>query len=293
MASHVLREKMFHDIEITRAEEKNGKGQDQPFSGETPSGKVYFGVWDGHGTNNVINKLREYIKNGQLSEFMDWPDPINIIANDLLDKKICGPYESSGATMNCGILENDVLTFMNCGDSRMFVFKNKILVFTSEDHSWDNAKEKERLGPEVYFTPNQGLKVLAEDELLGIYSEYMIQKNGNHLAVTQALGHNNCSPPHPDVFHLKVEPTDEIVAVSLSDGVTDMLICDEEGNIIPSDIQMIYEMSAEELKNKIQRRWTSPWNMTTANGQKTTNCCYSKRDCDDIGITRFVMTPKV
>jgi len=284
---------MSHEIEVSSAVEKNGKGQDQPFSGETASGKRYFGIWDGHGTNNVIGELRNMMTNGKLADFMDHETPIEDISEDLLNRKIVGKNESSGSTMNCGILENNILTCMNCGDSRMFLFRNGELIFKSEEHFWNNSKEKERLGDSVNYDKSQNIKVISEKEMIAVYSEYIRMKNDNQLASTQAIGHNNNLKPAPDVFRFEIEPTDEIVAVCVSDGVTDMLIYDEKDNIREQDIRMLYEFSAEKLKDTIQERWLQPWDMTTMNGITHKNCRYTKSQCDDIGVTRFVMKPKI
>jgi hypothetical protein len=56
---------------------------------------------------------------------------------------------------------------------------------------------------------------------------------------------------------------------------------------------MIYEYSAEKLKDTIQERWLQPWDMITMDGITHTGCGYSKSQCDDIGVTRFVMKPKL
>jgi serine/threonine protein phosphatase PrpC len=293
MASIIEYLQMSHEIEVSSAVEKNGKGQDQPFSGETASGKQYFGIWDGHGTNNVIGELRAMMKNGKLADFMDHETPIEDISEDLLNRKIVGKNESSGSTMNCGILENNILTCMNCGDSRMFLFRNGELIFKSEEHFWNNSKEKERLGDSVNYDKSQNIKVISEKELVAIYSEYIRMENNNQLASTQAIGHNNNLKPVPDVCKFEIKPTDEIVAVCVSDGVTDMLIYDEEDNIREEDIRMIYEYSAEKLKDTIQERWLQPWNMTSIQGKTHYNCRYTKSQCDDIGVTRFVMKPKL
>jgi serine/threonine protein phosphatase PrpC len=292
MSAQILYNEDTHNILVTTAIEQNGKGQDQPFFGETASGRRYFGIWDGHGSDSVIEVLRNYITNGKLAEFMEESSPICAIADELLKNSVCKSFESSGATMNCGILEGNILKCINCGDSRMFVFRNGELIFQSEEHSALNKKEKERLGDKVTYDESKNIKMVDETKIRLVYAEYVRIKNGNCLALTQALGHNGCAHPSPDVYEIKIEPTDEIVAVSVSDGVTDMLCYDEQDNIVPLDIKMIYELSAEDLKNKIQARWLQTWTIVTMEGEEHHGINYEKSDCDDVGITRFVMRPK-
>jgi hypothetical protein len=89
-----------------------------------------------------------------------------------------------------------------------------------------------------------------------------------------------------------INPNDEVIVVSVTDGVTDMLICDEidQDKIRESDIRMIYELSAEELKNKIQERWGQEWIMRPLN-QKEQKSRFEKHHFDDVGVARMVIRP--
>jgi hypothetical protein len=285
---------MTHQIEITNALEQNTcKGQDQPFSGETATKKKYFGVWDGHGSNSVITKLREYASSGKLDEIMDKESPVQYISDELIREKVCKENESSGATMNFGIIDGNFITFINCGDSQMFVFFNGELKYKSAEHYWKNEKEKNRLkSKNVWYSPAINLKIVSPDELIGVYTEYVHYSNGQNLALTQAVGHNNITGLDPEIFKMEVFPTDEIIAVSVSDGVTDMLITDEEDNIIQNDIKMLRDLSAEQLKNTIQARLLQPWKMEAYQSNNPPQICsYTKEQCDDICVSRLVMKP--
>lgn len=274
-------------------EQNSQKGQDRPFEGTTLSGKRYFGVFDGHGSNSVISELTKYIINGELAECMDESSPIHAVQNKLNNRKVCGKFECSGATMNFGILHGNTLTVMNCGDSRMIVFKNGELIYISDEHGCDNLKEKERLAPYAKFTKSSGIKAISETEIIGIHGEYIQTPNGL-MAVTQALGHDNNLAPAPDIHVIHFDSSDEIVAVSFTDGVSDMLIYEMENmdEIRPEDIRMIYELSAEELKTRILERWLQPWDMTPLNTPTMNGVRFNKNDCDDIGIARMVIRPK-
>jgi serine/threonine protein phosphatase PrpC len=281
-----------HNVELSSAVEQNDKGQDQPFSGITVSGKYYSGVFDGHGKNNVINALREYQATGELSEFMDNESPVEIIQQRLNDDKVCASYISSGSTISFAILDGNLLKIINCGDSRTFVFRNRNLEFITDEHFCGNPREKERLGELGKYKKSGCLKAISETTLIQVPSEYRILDNFYELAVTQALGHNNFAKPAPDVHEIVINSTDEVIVVSVTDGVTDMLICDEldQDKIREEDIRMIYELSAEELKNKIQERWGQEWIMRPLN-QKEQKARYEKHNFDDIGVARMVIRP--
>ena len=279
-----------HTVELSSAVEQNDKGQDQPFSGVTASGKYYSGVFDGHGKNNVINALREYQATGELNEFMDNETPVEAIQQRLKDDEICPSYISSGSTITFAVLDANQLKIINCGDSRTFVFRNGILEFITEEHFCGNPREKERLGGLGKYRESGSLKVISETTLIQVPSEYRILDNCYELAVTQALGHNDFAKPAPDIYEIVIKPNDEVIVVSVTDGVTDMLICDsiDQDKIREEDIRMIYELSAEELKNKIQERWGQEWIMRPLN-QKEQKARYEKDQFDDVGIARMVI----
>jgi len=274
---------------ITSSVEENYKGQDQPFHGKTPSGKIYFGIWDGHGSNSVIDVLRDIMENGKLDEMMDAESPVIEIANYLVEHQVCKSYESSGATMNFGVLSDNVLTFTNCGDSRTFVFRNGDCIFISEDHNSKNEKERTRLEGKVKYSPSQGLRMISETELIGTRTEYVQFFSGNLLAISQAIGHNNITGIDPTITTIVVQPDDEIVALCVSDGVIDMLWKDENDVIKDTDIQMLYALSSEDLKSKIMSRWLQKWDMTDINGIQLKGASFSKEECDDVGIIKFVL----
>jgi hypothetical protein len=115
----------------------------------------------------------------------------------------------------------------------------------------------------------------------------------NYIGMTRSLGHSGFLNPTGDLYSLVVEPTDEIVVVSVTDGVTDMLVCDEidQTAIRAQDIRMLYELSAEELKNNIQNRWGQTWTVNHLSGQSSQQQ-WRKRQFDDIGIAKMVIRNK-
>ena len=96
------------------------------------------------------------------------------------------------------------------------------------------------------------------------------------------------------VFEMLVEENVEYVTVSVSDGITDMLIYEKDdlNKITDTEIRMIYELSAEELKDKIQGRWLQDWNVMFMNGHKQCQQ-WSKDTSDDVSVARMVIRPKM
>jgi len=299
MASQMLQIQNSHRVELSTAVEQNGKGQDIPISGTTASGKNYIAVFDGHGTNPVTFALREMQSSGVLNSMMDEDTPVQAIQKKLIDDNVdalCKRGESSGATMTGAILDGNQLKVLNCGDSRTFVFRNGVLEFVTAEHFPGNLTERE-ISP-YRFKPSTNFKAVSETLLEQTRVEYTIidpiTKSTYDLALTRALGHNGLVNPVPEVNTFTIEPSDEVVVVSMSDGCTDMLICAEENadNICAADVRMIYELSAEEFKNKIQERWGQTWNVKLLAG-KTVEQQWNKENFDDVSVARMVIRPAV
>lgn len=287
-------------VELSTAVEKNQKGQDFPILGTTASGKKFIGVFDGHGSDAVIFAIRNMHRDGILDSMMDQENPVQLIQKKLIDDDVCKKNDSfkakmSGSTMTGAILEGNTLKIVNCGDSRTFVFRNGTLEFATVEHFAGNLAERE-ISP-YKFLSAVNFKTVSETELEQTPADYVIvtdsENKSYHLALTRALGHNGLVNPVPDIHTLILDPTDEIVVVSMSDGGTDMLICDEENqdNIREEDIRMIYELSSEDLKNKIQERWGQTWRVKLLSG-KTVEQRWNKWDFDDVGVARMVIHPQ-
>lgn len=288
-----------HHVELSTAVQQNGKGQDIPISGTTASGKNYIAVFDGHGANPVTFALREMQRAGVLNSMMDEDAPVQSIQKKLIDDNVdalCNPRESSGATITGAILDGKMLKVFNCGDSRTFVFRNGVLEFVTAEHFPGNLSER-KISP-YRFKPSTNFKAVSDTLLEQTRSEYTIvdppMKDMYELALTRALGHDGLVNPVPEVNTFVIEPSDEVVVVSMSDGCTDMLICPEENseNICAADVRMIYELPAEEFKNKIQARWGQIWSVKLLSG-KTVEQQWNKDYFDDIGVARMVIRPKL
>jgi len=295
MAAHLLHVENSHLVEMSTAVEQNGRWQDLAISGTTVSGKKYIAVFDGHGTNSVINAINKRNTDGNFATIMDDDCPVALLQQRLTEDNVCSGGESSGSTMSGAVLDGNLLKIFNCGDSRTFVFRNGVLELITEEHSPSNPKERAQSTHD--FIPNTGFRTITDAKLEEIRTEYTVVTqpgySANHIAMTRSLGHSGFLNPTGDLYTVVVEPTDEIMVVSVTDGVTDMLVCDEtdQTTIRAQDICMLYELSAEELKNNIQNRWGQIWTVNHLSGQSSQQQ-WRKRQFDDIGIAKMVIRNK-
>ena len=122
----------------------------------------YFGIFDGHGGKGCSNYLKENLHKN-IKEFSTIGIKIGIDIteerfkiNEAIDEK--GEIKDSSGS--CGIIlmvKNNKCIIANIGDSRLVIFKNNNLEFSTMDHKPDSIIEKARIelsGGKIYKTPD-------------------------------------------------------------------------------------------------------------------------------------------
>ena len=122
----------------------------------------FFGVYDGHGGNGcslyLKNNLHKFIKNFSKEAIKE---AINIteekfLKNEALDEK--GEIkDQSGSCGIMAIIQKNKCIIANVGDSRLVIYKNNSVFFSTEDHKPGSNIEKERItkaGGKIYRTPS-------------------------------------------------------------------------------------------------------------------------------------------
>ena len=122
----------------------------------------YFAIFDGHGGNGCSNYLKKNLHNN-IKEFSEIGLKIAIDLteerfkiNEAVDEK--GEIKDSSGS--CGIIlmiKGKKCIIANIGDSRLVIFKNELIDFTTMDHKPDSIIEKARIelaGGKVYKAAN-------------------------------------------------------------------------------------------------------------------------------------------
>ena len=122
----------------------------------------FFGVYDGHGGNGcslyLKDNLHKFIKNFSeeaIKEAINEAEE-KFIKNEALDEK----GEIKDQSGSCGIIamiQKNKCIIANVGDSRLVIYKNNELFFSTEDHKPGTVVEKERItkaGGKIYQTPS-------------------------------------------------------------------------------------------------------------------------------------------
>ena len=109
----------------------------------------FFAVYDGHGGKGCSNYLKNYLHKN-ISEFSinGLKTAIEITENNFLEKAINNYNNKVDSSGSCGVIlliKKNKCIIANIGDSRLLIFKNKRLFFSTKDHKPNSYLEKKRI----------------------------------------------------------------------------------------------------------------------------------------------------
>jgi hypothetical protein len=240
------------------------------------TGKIHdieYGIcFDGHGSNEFINKIRD-ISQSEWDEIIMTENPWNYFRDNYLSR--FRTRTSSGSTFSMFKIQDNKIDTCTIGDSTLVIFRNGELVYTSTPHKLENnSSERIRLAkPDSNYvgkTNDSFPHIRSSTDVYMKESPYYIFSSGTKLAVTQAIGHNGITQYDPEFHTLSFEPEDEIKLVVGSDGMWDMIVqestpppewpplTETEIQDVENDKQDLLKMNAEELLEKSYQRWSKP-----------------------------------
>ena len=248
-----LRERISFINGATRA---LGKGQDFVVFGKG-DGFDWGVLLDGHGSDYYINLMKSLDWQAIMTSASPWQTLYDIVHS--------GPFVDSkhtGTTLLMLRAYSDRLETLSVGDSGLAIYKNGAMVYQSTEHNSKNESEKERLkSRNVLFEESRKVPFLVSSTSMRMKSpDYMQFENGEIFAPTQALGHSNITGYAPETHTEYFATEDEMRCVLYSDGFGDMFLfeADEEEERL-KDERDILTMTAEELANKAEERWSQMW----------------------------------
>jgi serine/threonine protein phosphatase PrpC len=222
------------------------KGQDLAVHGKYKKG-YYIGAFDGHGTSECIQILRD----------VDY----SIIANDplrIIDYTSSWLY-NSGSTMNfttIQVQDEIIVTNYNVGDSECIIYVNGELVFESVSHTLNRHGERQRIAPMLQrirpVTPAWSPIPLSDRRMTVHRSDISNFDTGESIVPTMALGHNNMTGFEPDIVEIRFKLTDHVRIVSGSDGFWGMIV-----KTLDEDKLKTYTL--EQLVDFAEKRWKQEW----------------------------------
>ena len=239
-------------------------------------------VFDGHGENKVIDFIRS-IPNEKMNQLLMVSKPVESLANYINENLFQSKIESSGSTMCMVKLFSNRIECINCGDSQVAVYKNGSLEYMSQEHNYENEKERERLKYDVTFIPASNIKMIDADTLINVYSEYIEWEFPGlytKLACSQALGHNSITGYDPEYKVIQLTENDKFKVIVGSDGLWEMIMKDDI-----QDVNNLYNMDANAIVEQTTNRWLQMWNMhDVLNNKKNIQGKFTPHQCDDIAV---------
>jgi serine/threonine protein phosphatase PrpC len=246
-----------HFVTITNKEKQLSKQQDYTIKGhyknkETDEEFDWIALFDGHGTNRIIDK----IKNIDLEKFIATDNPPLALQNFLTNENILSKYESSGSTMCVAKIYKEHIQCFTVGDSYLFVYQDGVKIYSNPLHKWHNESEINRLkkiDSGLNLTDSITFEVIAENIMTSLNSKYLNFSNGLQIAPTQTIGHNNITGISPETFYISLIPNSDYRIVMASDGVFDVLMNDED------EILEFSKKSCDEIVELAENRWKQSW----------------------------------
>lgn len=217
---------------------QTGSGQDHAVHGET--GNVQWAVlYDGHGTNKVIDQLRAL----NMDRYICEPNPLESIASSA----IVGDTYLSGATACMMRRNGNQIELFNMGDSGACMYVNGKLVAETTKHSFLNQDEIERTKSLVRcILPTKAPFPVSDVRVEEVPSPTGHFTTGERLVPSRSIGHNHMTGDVAERIVVNVESTDHVRVVMGSDGLLDMLV-------------PLHEGSAMMLAKEAERRWRKQW----------------------------------
>lgn len=230
----------------------------------------YIVLADGHGKNNVIDKIKA----------LKWPKILCNFEKDNIFKHLelnDNNTPKSGSTLSIVKIYSDRIECFWVGDSTIKIFKNNEEFFVSKSHNQDNVEEFERIKKSDFyigFTKAHKHEVIDENNITmiedgGRYFQFERNNIIEKINMTNSLGHNNVTGKFIQNKTILINNDDKYEVIVGSDGLWDMVISKDKIN----------DMNSESLCKMAYGRWTQVWTY------QEQQCKFP--DIDDIAVATF------
>ncbi len=232
-------------------ETQQDKGQDFTVRGKLRNGNIWFAVFDGHGTNTVIDTIRGL----DFNEVMENANPALEIQNII--EKIPDSFRS-GATMSIVIICEDRIRCFWKGDSTIKIYKNDEEHYVSKNHDSQNDDEAKRISEmDIKTVSNWRTEILGPSTITMVQSPYYSlsysQEKGcwDQTNMTNCLGHNSHLGSFIEEKVIHLQPNEKYSVLLASDGFWDI--------VSKQDVHIPRMNDCHELTEFAKQRWKQDW----------------------------------
>ena len=215
----------------------------------------WFVGCDGHGKNGNDNFI-EILKRVDWTNIMRQENSLDVLLQEIKDKKY---NVQTGATYYEAKIFNNRVEICSVGDSKIKVFIDKQLVYSTTPHNLKNEKELERLKEriekeKIIVEKCENIPEMQNSNTIkfvqGEYYYFDIKNTSSKMAMTQSLGHNNITGLEPETTVIYFEESQDVQVIGGSDGLWDVVM---EGEPIDMDVDKLLSLA--------ESRWKGLWNI--------------------------------
>ena len=273
----------------------NGKGQDWCTHFNTNDGQLMV-VCDGHGTDTVIDRIRNF-DFGKFCENIKDLEPDTVInevqkVTDTPDTIQVGKIgRNSGSTITVVVATTNNIKIAWLGDSSALLFKDFELILTTREHSSTQDSEgikyiSEKNNGKDPCISSYSCQVGNTGKMEQIWKPYI--KHANYLqgtvdkcALTRALGHGGHTYGIPEKITIPIDSNSSWKLIIASDGLHDVIGKNQE------DLAIISQMSADELVNIATYRWSKDfkWLFVPHGDEESFYTNFNENDADDVVVS--------
>lgn len=227
-------------------------------------------ILDGHGHNFFMDEFR---KLDLPSHFLN-ENPIESIQNiiDQQQRNNNISYEiaaKSGSTISFVTVKKNLkkgIYRVHCewlGDSPIYIYKNRNLVFQSEIHRASKIGELEQLRKMDVLSGKQEtvnmttFQIVDKNTIEDVLKLYICLRGNYCLECTRSLGHKRLVRLDPQIYDCDFLIKDSIRIVLCTDGVSDIVNLQK----IKEDSDLFANASASEIVKYAENRWNQEWNI--------------------------------
>jgi serine/threonine protein phosphatase PrpC len=279
-----------HAVCIEHAVIPLGKKQDYITSGscideETGESCYWIAAFDGHGTDDVIQTIR----NMDMASYVCSSNPIQKIEQRITSVSNLSKHKTrwmcSGSTVSIVKVFSDKIVCMNSGDSQTAVFIEDDLVYINTPHTMDNMAEVERVKrviPDHYVLQVPKYAISSLTSMKKEETTYIVYSEPERMCmVTQSLGHLQMLPCEPEVKIVEYKQHQNIVVFVGTDGFFDMTLLDDVNEVMD-----MKNNSALDSAKKAEQRWAKQdWRIE---GEEEGGG-FDEKNRDDIGVGKITL----
>jgi serine/threonine protein phosphatase PrpC len=267
-----------------------GKKQDYITSGtcideETGESCYWIAAFDGHGTDDVIQTIR----NMDMASYVCSSNPIQKIEQRIASVSNLSKHKTrwmcSGSTVSIVKVFSDKIVCMNSGDSQTAVFIEDDLVYINTPHTMNNMAEVERVKrviPDHYVLQVPKYAISSLTSMKKEETTYIVYSEPERMCmVTQSLGHLQMLPCEPEVKIVEYKQHQNIVVFVGTDGFFDMTLLDDVNEVMD-----MKNNSALDSAKKAEQRWVKQdwW----IDGEEEGGG-FDEKNRDDIGVGKITL----